>query len=115
MVRNAASQRQVQRAGKQERFQRETELKELKELLQDARFRRFMWRMLDYTSVFRSIFEQSSKIYHNSGRQDVGHFLMGEIAEADEGSYLKMMQEHYVAAHKRVSADDLPQEDADHG
>jgi hypothetical protein len=107
LVRNVGSKQQVVRASKSERFRRETELLELRELMKDVRFRRFMFRLLGYTSVFQSIFEQSSKIYHNAGRQDVGHFLMAEITEADEEAYMVMMRDHYRAKRAQIDPDHL--------
>lgn len=107
LIRNVGSKQQVARANKTEKFRRETELREMRELLKDPRFRRFMFRLLGYTSVFQSIFEQSSKIYHNAGRQDVGHFLMAEITEADEEAYMMMMREHYHVKRTQIDPDHL--------
>jgi hypothetical protein len=49
---------------------------------------------MGHCKTFESIFEPSAKIYYNSGRQDVGHYLMKEIVEAGEHYLLKMMMEN---------------------
>jgi hypothetical protein len=32
-------------------------------------------------------------IHHNSGKQDVGHFIMADITQADDMAFIKMMRE----------------------
>lgn len=102
LVANAGSPSQVKRAEREAKFRRETELAELRELLKDRKFRNFVFRFLTYTKVYNSIFEQSSKIYYNAGQQDVGHFLMAEIVEADQPLYLQMLKEKLDADRQQV-------------
>ena len=112
LVKNAADQQQVRAAGQKERFRRKDELEDVQFLLSTLQGRRVLWRLLDYCGVFRSIYTQSSQIYYNSGQQDIGHFLMAEIAEADQAGFLKMMQEHYV---KKDESEPKEQEGQDNG
>lgn len=49
--------------------------------------------MMEHTKTFGSIWEPSAKIHYNSGKQDVGHFIMAEIMEADPNLFMKMMKE----------------------
>jgi len=93
LVTNAASHKQVERAEKAQHFQLEKDRREFAELLDDPRFRRYLWRLMGFCKVNETIFEQSSKIYYNAGVQDVGHRVLAQILEARPQSYLLMMQE----------------------
>lgn len=94
LVQNSADPKQVKNAKEKERFSREVELNDLVTVLNTAEGRRVLWRIMAHCGVFSSIFEQSSKIYYNSGAQDVGHFIMSEITEADQEFLFVMMKEN---------------------
>lgn len=93
VVKNAADKSQVLKAKDKEKFQRDTEIQDLKKVLSTREGRRFLWRLMAHCKVFESILETSARIYYNSGRQDVGHFLMAEIAVADDEKLFEMMRE----------------------
>jgi hypothetical protein len=93
LTQNAADGEQVRTARKKEKFSRESELKDLRELLALPAGRRFLWRLLGECKTFESIFSQSSMIYYSSGKQDVGHFLLAEISEAQPEALLSLMQD----------------------
>ena len=94
LVKNAANEKQVKKAEKKEISTRDLELKDLKEVLETPSGRRVMWRVLEKCKVFETIWEASAKIHYNSGQQDVGHFIMAEIVDADERYLLEMMKEN---------------------
>ena len=91
-VRNAADPEQVKDAEEKDKFRREGELLDIKAVLSMPEGRRFIWRMLSFCKTFGSIWEQNAKIHYNSGQQDVGHFLMAEIIEAEPRALLEMME-----------------------
>lgn len=91
---NIADEKQVKKVEEEFKTKRQIELAELKILLDNKSFRKFMWRLLGETKTFHSIWEQSAKIHYNSGKQDFGHFLMGEISEANEEALFQMMREN---------------------
>ena len=93
-VKNAADPQQVKRAGELEERSRERELNDLRVVLQSREGRRTVWRLLEKCRAFESVFEASAKIYYNAGRQDVGHYLMAEVVEADEEALFLMMREN---------------------
>lgn len=100
-VANAADRGQVRRASRSERDLRERDLNDLRSVLSISEGRRVLWRVLSHCSVFESVFHPSnSQQSHNSGRQDVGHWLMSEIGEAGQSSLFQMMQEAKEAAEK---------------
>lgn len=93
LVKNAADPVQVKKAGEKQQSRREKELNDLRFVLSYQQGRRFLWRMLGYCKVFESIWRPSAEIHHLSGKQDCGHFLMGEIVEANQDSFLTMQKE----------------------
>lgn len=72
---------------------RAAQLADLTAVMATAAGRRLMWRLLGHCGTFESIFETSSRIYYNSGRQDVGHFLLAEITTADVNQFIQMQHE----------------------
>lgn len=92
-VGNAADGRQVEEARRKEKDKRKGEIEDLKVVLASKQGRRVLWRVLKHCKVFESIWDASSRIHHNAGRQDTGHFIMAEICSADEESLFTMMRE----------------------
>ncbi len=93
LIQNAANEEQVKHAKAREKTGREREINDIRQLLQSPHGRRFIWRLLDHCSVFRSIWHPSAQIHCNAGRQDVGHFIMAEVTAANEDAFLQMMKE----------------------
>lgn len=93
LVGNAADAQQVKEAGRKDRERRKRELEDLKSVLTSLEGRRFIWRLLGHCKVFESIWHPSAQIHHSAGKQDVGHFIMAEVVEADQEAFLRMMQE----------------------
>lgn len=94
LVKNAASEKQVQKAESKQLSKRDMELNDLRVVLGSPRGRRVFWRLLEHCRVFSTVWEPSAKIHYNSGQQDVGHFIMSEIVQADERYLLEMMKEN---------------------
>ena len=94
LVNNAADAGQVKEARKKERHARTQELMDIRALLDTPAGRRFLWRLISRCRVLESIWEGSARIHYNAGQQDIGHFIMGEITEADAGAFIMMMQEN---------------------
>ena len=90
---NVADEKQVREQGAAVNRERLRELNDIRYLLQSPQGRRFLWRLLSRCKSFGSVWEPSAKIHYNSGQQDVGHFIMAEIVEADENAFLQMMKE----------------------
>ena len=94
LVKNAAAKNQVKKARNKEERLREEELGDLKALLKSKEGRRIVWRMLAKCRVFESIWEGSARIHFNAGQQDLGHWLLAEVTEADDEALLIMMREN---------------------
>jgi len=103
---NVADAKQVKAARKQEKHQRTQEKMDVQALLALPAGRRFLWRLLSRCRVMESIWEASARIHYNAGQQDVGHFLMAEITEADAGAFIQMMQENQQKEEPKEEEDD---------
>lgn len=111
LVRNAADPKQVKDAKKRETLQRDNELADLRAVLNTLEGRRVLWRILEHTKTFGSIYDESpNRIAFNSGRQDVGHFVMAEINDADASKILTMMQESQARERQRNTVIDAEAE-----
>ncbi len=74
---------------------RQQEINDIRTVLSNISGRRFVWRLLETCRTFNTIFSRETSVMsYNSGQQDVGHFVMSEIAEADENLLLKLMREN---------------------
>ena len=99
LVKNAASERQVKKAKDKELSKRDLELNDLRSVLELPEGRRVMWRLMEHCRVFGSIWESSAKIHYKSGQQDIGHFIMAEIVDANEKYLFEMMKENKKGEH----------------
>lgn len=92
-IRNAASERQVQKGKDKERRLEERLSADLRAVLSTTSGRRVMWRLLEECKTFESIWEPSAKIHYLAGRQDLGHFILAIIEKASVESLFQMMKE----------------------
>jgi hypothetical protein len=93
LVRNAASEKQVKAATFEDEERRRQETNDLRQVLSSKEGRRVMWRFLSFCRAFASVWDSSAKIHYYAGQQDVGHFLISEIEEADQDAFFLMMKE----------------------
>lgn len=93
LVQNASSSKQVREAGKEEKKRQFNAVEDIRVVLSTRHGRRFIWGLLEHCGVFRTVFEPNSKMAYNSGMQDVGHFVLGEIMKAQPEAYITMMME----------------------
>lgn len=92
-VKNAADENQVERAGKSLENRRHQELSDIRTVLASASGRRLLWRLMEKCRTFSSVWDNSARIHYNAGQQDIGHYVMAEIVDADENLLFKMMKE----------------------
>jgi len=93
-MKNVADREQVKEAGKREKWKYRQDKDDLLHLLQQKQFRRYVWRWLEYTKVFSSIWRCSAEIHRLAGRQEMGQDMMVEVTQADPDAFLKMMKEN---------------------
>lgn len=93
LVNNAADEVELHKAGETEKRRKFLEQDDMQAILKTPQGRRVLWRFISHCKVFESIYHSSSIIHYNAGKQDVGHYILSEITNADESALLKMMQE----------------------
>ena len=95
MSRNIADESTVKKAEMKEKDLRRQQLNDIRTVLSNASGRRLLWRFLERCNTFKSIYsEHNTTMAYMSGQQDLGHFLMGEIVEADENLMVKLMKDN---------------------
>ncbi len=100
---NSADPKQVKEMGRKVDSLRNQELNDLRFVLDSMQGRRLMWRLLSECKTFGSVFHQSGSMQsYLIGKQDFGHFLMGELLQAGDEFYLKMQSEEIERKKKDV-------------
>ena len=83
-------------------LQRAEEIRDLRKVLDTTFGRKVLWRLLEECKTFSTVMTGNSWTHYNAGKQDLGHFLMSEIVEADEEYLFKMMKENKVKGETNV-------------
>ncbi len=91
-VGNASDADQVKEATRKEKERRKQELTDILHVLSSPEGQRFLWRLMEQCRTFESIWDESERIRYNAGRQDIGHFIMSEIVEAEPEALIGMMR-----------------------
>lgn len=94
LVKNAADESQVKEAKRKELSGRDRELNDVRNILSTREGRRFVWRLLGHCKVFSSVWHASALIHYNAGMQDVGHYILADINDADPALLVLMMKEN---------------------
>lgn len=94
-VKNAADPEQVKRAGDRDRRRRETELTDVRVVMDTAAGRRFMWRLLEIGRIFTDRFDENSlRMARNEGRAITGLMLLADIDVACPELFDTMRREY---------------------
>lgn len=95
LVTNASDHRQLKKARKTEKNQRDDELNDLRVLIGTPEGRRFLWRVLNRCHIFESAFNDNAvTMAFLVGEDNVGKFLLAEIIEADPRALMLLMSEN---------------------
>ena len=87
-------ERQREDAERQRKLDRDQEKADFAWLMSDKRGRRFMWRMLGVTGIYRSSFTGNSETFFKEGMRNVGLKLITDIHEYAPDAYVQMIEEH---------------------
>lgn len=74
-------------------LERDQELNEVKSLMEHPAGRRFMWRLLDKSGLFRTSFTGNSTTFFNEGQRNIGLIYMSMINETCPELYHLMVIE----------------------
>lgn len=93
-IEKTLDQYQAKAREKRSRDERRRELTDLRTVLSTKQGRRFLYRVLEKTHCFSSIFApDASELAHNAGWQDSGFFLTAEMQEASLEFFYLMLKE----------------------
>jgi hypothetical protein len=99
-----------ERADAQEQVERDNEIADLRDILLDAKVRKFLWRIMSRAGMFRTHFNPNAAIMgHNTGQADMGTAILNEILEANPEAWIVMQQDAYqkqIEAAALAAADD---------
>jgi len=71
---------------------------DVKKLLTYVEFRRFIWRMLTFTGLYKTSFTGNSSTFLNEGKRMVGLYLLGSVMRANKMAFAQIQQEFYSEA-----------------
>ena len=91
-----ANEPQSKRVKQVEKAKRSQELLDLGSVLSHPEGRRLLWRILEECKTFSSVMTGNSWTHYYAGKQDLGHYLMSEITEANEDALFVMMKENKI-------------------
>ncbi len=94
LVSNAGDKKQVRNAKQREKRDSEQFSLDMNAVLKSPAGRAVLWRMLEHCGAFKSVWSPSALIHYNSGKQDVGHWLLAEINDADPDALFYLMKEN---------------------
>jgi hypothetical protein len=61
------------------RTERNGQIEDFKWLMSDKRGRRFVWRLLEMTGVYRTSFTGNSTTFFNEGQRNIGLMVVNEV------------------------------------
>lgn len=96
LTRNAASPRQVQAADKEEKRRMGLADEEFRQLLEDKKFRNYVWGLMEKCDVHRSVFPpdgHGTRMAYNLGVQAVGQDIMKEVMRVNPSAYHQMVMD----------------------
>jgi hypothetical protein len=91
---NASNEQEVKNATLSDKNKRDTELDDLRQLLNTKWGRRLVWRILEQTGQHRTSFTGNSTTFFNEGQRNVGLWLVDEVLLADTKGYVRMISEN---------------------
>jgi hypothetical protein len=101
---NVADQRALEKGAKR---RRRLELEDLRAVLGTGEGRRTIWRVLTQAGAFKSVFNPEAAVMaYQAGQQDLGHWLLAELAELDPAAVFRLAEEARGRERKELEVDD---------
>lgn len=95
VVRNAADKNQIKDAERIDEDLLEEQRNDIVTILNLPEGRRLVWRIMTKCNTFNSVKKfDNEHTYMAIGSQDLGHWLMAEVVNADENLLFNMMKEN---------------------
>jgi hypothetical protein len=79
----------------EQKRERQKEIDDVEKVLKTPEGRRFIWRMLSRTGIYRNSFSlNSNQTAFCEGERNIGLWLINEVNEADIAAFAKMQNEY---------------------
>lgn len=92
-----AAEEAQEAADLEQRLAREREVADLRVLMGTAAGRRFMWRLLEKTGLYKSSMTGNSQTFFLEGQRNIGLYLLAQVNEHCLDEYVLMMSENRSA------------------
>ena len=113
--RNARDPKAVADASRRERDRAKRDTADLRWIMSDPRGRRFIWRLLGITGIFRSSFTGNSETFFREGERNVGLKLLTDVTRDANDFYLTAQQEAADEAKRDAAVDETTNEELNDG
>jgi len=91
------------------------DIADMQKLLRLPEFRRYMWKMLSSTGLFRSSFTQNAMTMSCSeGRRDIGLGVLSDLNDADVNAFAQIQRE-FISEQKSKEALEEKEKEKDNG
>ena len=87
-------EQQAEKKQKDRKLNRDGQIEDFKWLMSDQRGRRFVYRVLEMTGVYRTSFTGNSTTFFNEGMRNVGLMVVNEIHEHCPELYATLIKEN---------------------
>lgn len=103
---NAADTGQVKERKRKDKDAEQQAQDDLREVMDTAAGRRFVWRMLERAGIYRQSFTGNSSTFFNEGERNVGLFLLSELQAACPQAFIQMQQEQLERQQREQQSND---------
>lgn len=93
MMSNAADPQQIADAEAKAKRKIRIEDEDLRAVMSTAQGRRFLWRLLEQTGIYKLSYTGNSETFFNEGQRNIGLKLLAEMHRVDPEHYILMTQE----------------------
>lgn len=84
----------VKRAEEKYKLETDAEIKDVKAIMATGEGRRFMWRLLEKTGLYKTSFTGNSTTFFNEGQRNIGLWLISQVNEHCLDEYAQMVEEN---------------------
>jgi len=93
-VYDAGDETQVKEKKTKATLEKEREQEELRQLLEDKKFRKFVWKVLSECGVYQEAFTGNSHTFYNEGKRKIGVWLIAQLISSSPKSYVQLQLEN---------------------
>lgn len=84
----------VKQAEAKHKIETDAEVQDLRAIMESPTGRRFMWRLLEQTGLYKTSFTGNSTTFFNEGQRNIGLWLISQVNENCLDEYTRMVKEN---------------------